>query len=349
MSLHKYSTPSIRAGWTTNSMCSRVSSSIITSLSLPGLVSLPFASPWFGCTHNSGHATEIVIQVLIVFIGGAAFQMTHRRSQMGYLPRSQCRRQAAGEGHLWPPLCCCFPRYLSPSFPACRDSLRPGRPLDCTILGWKANILFIKRDDLTNYIRTNYTADCMVFVGAGGIKKHFPPSPPPWPSHSPVIQLCWFQGSHPRRCAHVTIIPGVHQTTPPMLVMRFIMHNWDRSLGTAPLLFLTIFSHWSLGYWFYPGELHEPWWHNIFHAQWVDPHLDSSKSNTPRANSRPACFSASTEPPLLQKTLASNSSPPVAIWLQNRLKLPLMLWWLRRSSSSDIQILVNMYLVVLSW
>ncbi|KAK0518065.1 Mitochondrial-processing peptidase subunit beta, partial [Tilletia horrida] len=58
--------------------------------------------------------------------------------------------------------------------------LRPA--LGRTILGPKKNILSIKRDDPESYIKSNYTADRMVLVGAGGIdhdalvdlaKKHF--------------------------------------------------------------------------------------------------------------------------------------------------------------------------------
>lgn len=38
-----------------------------------------------------------------------------------------------------------------------------------TILGPKENIQSIQRTDLENYIKTNYTADRMVLVGAGGV------------------------------------------------------------------------------------------------------------------------------------------------------------------------------------
>ena len=41
--------------------------------------------------------------------------------------------------------------------------------IGCTILGPKVNILSIKCNGLSNYIRTNYTADHMVQVDAGGI------------------------------------------------------------------------------------------------------------------------------------------------------------------------------------
>merc|ERR1712093_714145 len=45
-----------------------------------------------------------------------------------------------------------------------------GQPLGRTILGPKDNILSIQRDDLVNYIKTNYTADRMVLVGTGGVE-----------------------------------------------------------------------------------------------------------------------------------------------------------------------------------
>ena len=44
-----------------------------------------------------------------------------------------------------------------------------GQPLGRTILGPKENILSIKKADLESYISTNYKADRMVLVGAGGI------------------------------------------------------------------------------------------------------------------------------------------------------------------------------------
>ncbi|KAB5549908.1 Metalloenzyme, LuxS/M16 peptidase-like protein [Coniochaeta sp. 2T2.1] len=43
------------------------------------------------------------------------------------------------------------------------------QPLGRTILGPRENIRDITRTELTNYIKTNYTADRMVLVGAGGI------------------------------------------------------------------------------------------------------------------------------------------------------------------------------------
>ena len=70
------------------------------------------------------------------------------------------------------------------------------QPLGRTILGPKENIASIKRDDLVNYIKQNYTAERMVLVGAGGVphqqlvelaEKHFsgiPTAPPNLTSHS---------------------------------------------------------------------------------------------------------------------------------------------------------------------
>ena len=43
------------------------------------------------------------------------------------------------------------------------------QPLGRTILGPRQNIETISRDDLVDYISTNYTADRMVLVGAGGV------------------------------------------------------------------------------------------------------------------------------------------------------------------------------------
>jgi mitochondrial-processing peptidase subunit beta len=43
------------------------------------------------------------------------------------------------------------------------------QPLGRTILGLRENIRDITRTELVNYIKTNYTADRMVLVGAGGV------------------------------------------------------------------------------------------------------------------------------------------------------------------------------------
>ncbi|KAF9651670.1 hypothetical protein BDM02DRAFT_3178695 [Thelephora ganbajun] len=133
-----------------------------------------------------------------------------------------------------------------------------GQSLGRTILGPKANILSIKRDDLSNYIKINYTADRMVLVGTGAVdhqelvslaEKHFsslPVSPNPIPlgrlSHSKTE----FTGSEVRvrndelPTAHIAIaVEGVGWSSPdyfPMLVMQSIFGNWDRSLGSSSLL-----------------------------------------------------------------------------------------------------------------
>ncbi|KDQ11106.1 hypothetical protein BOTBODRAFT_190057 [Botryobasidium botryosum FD-172 SS1] len=132
------------------------------------------------------------------------------------------------------------------------------QPLGRTILGPKKNILSIKRDDLDAYIKTNYTSDRMVLVGAGGVdhaelvklaEKHFsnlPSSKNPLPlggaTHTPTD----FIGSEVRLrddtmpTANIAIaVEGVSWSSPdyfPMLVMQSIFGNWDRSLGSSSLL-----------------------------------------------------------------------------------------------------------------
>ncbi|XP_006463920.1 core subunit of the ubiquinol-cytochrome c reductase complex [Agaricus bisporus var. bisporus H97] len=132
-----------------------------------------------------------------------------------------------------------------------------GQPLGRTILGPKKNILSIKREDLASYIKTNYTADRMVLVGAGGVdhnelvklaEKHFsslPISPNPISlgrlSHSKPS----FVGSEVRirdddiPTANIAIaVEGVGWSSPdyfPMMVMQSIVGNWDRSLGLSTL------------------------------------------------------------------------------------------------------------------
>jgi len=133
-----------------------------------------------------------------------------------------------------------------------------GQPLGRTILGPKANILSIKRDDLSNYIKTNYTADRMVLVGTGAVdhqelvslaEKHFsslPVSPNPIPLGRLSHPKTEFIGSEVRvrndelPTAHIAIaVEGVGWSSPdyfPMLVMQSIFGNWDRSLGSSSLL-----------------------------------------------------------------------------------------------------------------
>jgi processing peptidase subunit beta len=133
-----------------------------------------------------------------------------------------------------------------------------GQPLGRTILGPKANILSIKRDDLSSYIKTNYTADRMVLVGSGGVdhqelvklaEQHFsslPVSPNPIPLGRLAHPKTSFIGSEVRirdddmPTANIAIaVEGVGWSSPdyfPMMVMQSIFGNWDRSLGASPLL-----------------------------------------------------------------------------------------------------------------
>ncbi|KAJ6579481.1 Metalloenzyme, LuxS/M16 peptidase-like protein [Mycena vulgaris] len=129
------------------------------------------------------------------------------------------------------------------------------QPLGRTILGPKANILSIKRDDLDSYIKTNYTADRMVLVGTGGVEhaelvklaeQHFsklPTSPNPIRLGGSGQPKTSFVGSEIRLrddelgAAHIAIaVEGVGWSSPdyfPMMVMQSIFGNWDRSLGSA--------------------------------------------------------------------------------------------------------------------
>ncbi|KAJ7081629.1 Metalloenzyme, LuxS/M16 peptidase-like protein [Mycena belliarum] len=129
------------------------------------------------------------------------------------------------------------------------------QPLGRTILGPKANILSIKRDDLDAYIKTNYTADRMVLVGSGGVdhaelvklaEKNFsslPVSPNPIPLGASAHRKTSFVGSEVRLrddelgAAHIAIaVEGVGWSSPdyfPMMVLQSVFGNWDRSLGSA--------------------------------------------------------------------------------------------------------------------
>ncbi|KAE8233431.1 hypothetical protein CF326_g1532, partial [Tilletia indica] len=132
-----------------------------------------------------------------------------------------------------------------------------GQPLGRTILGPKKNILSIKRDDLESYIKSNYTADRMVLVGAGGVehealvdlaKKHFtnlPSSSAPL-GGSASLAPTKFVGAEVRvrddtmpTCNLAIAVEGVSWKSPDyftMLVLQSILGNWDRSLGSSPLL-----------------------------------------------------------------------------------------------------------------
>ena len=133
-----------------------------------------------------------------------------------------------------------------------------GQALGRTILGPKQNILSIKRDDLSSYIKTNYTADRMVLVGAGGVdhgelvkaaEKSFstlPVSANPIPLGRKAHPKPDFIGSEVRvrddsiPTAHIAVaVEGASWSSPdyyPLLVMQSIFGNWDRALGSASLL-----------------------------------------------------------------------------------------------------------------
>lgn len=136
-----------------------------------------------------------------------------------------------------------------------------GQPLGRTILGPKENIQSIKRDDLVNYIKTNYTADRMVLVGAGGVpheelvklaEKYFAsmPSAPPTSSAQALAAQNKvkpsFVGSEVRvrddtlPTANIAIaVEGVSWSDDDYftaLVTQAIVGNWDRAMGQSPYL-----------------------------------------------------------------------------------------------------------------
>ncbi len=134
-----------------------------------------------------------------------------------------------------------------------------GQPLGRTILGPAENIQSIQRDDLVNYIKTNYTADRMVLVGAGGVphqklvelaEKHFSGLPTaPYnqaasASAAAQKQKPEFVGSEVRirddtiPTANIAIaVEGVSWKDDDYftaLVTQAIVGNWDKAMGNAP-------------------------------------------------------------------------------------------------------------------
>lgn len=133
-----------------------------------------------------------------------------------------------------------------------------GEDLGKTILGPKESILSMQRSHLTDYIKSYYTADRMVLVGAGGVQhealvelasKSFGALPT---STSPIplggrgqMRPTQFTGSEVRirddtmDTINLAIaVEGVGWNSPdlfPMLVMQSIFGNWDRSLGSSAL------------------------------------------------------------------------------------------------------------------
>lgn len=134
-----------------------------------------------------------------------------------------------------------------------------GQPLGRTILGPAENIQSIQRDDLVDYIKTNYTADRMVLVGAGGIphaqlvelaEKHFSGLPTePYSAASANLAMQQkrkphFVGSEVRildeniPTANIAIaVEGVSWKDEDYftaLVTQAIVGNWDKAMGNAP-------------------------------------------------------------------------------------------------------------------
>ncbi|KHJ36147.1 putative mitochondrial processing peptidase beta mitochondrial precursor [Erysiphe necator] len=132
-----------------------------------------------------------------------------------------------------------------------------GQPLGRTILGPAENIRSIQKEDLVNYIKTNYTADRMVLVGAGGVshaqlvdlaEKHFSNLPSAKLSNTlqenKVKPKFW--GSEVRLrddtlpTANIAIaVEGVSWKDPDYftaLITQAIVGNWDKAMGNAPHL-----------------------------------------------------------------------------------------------------------------
>jgi mitochondrial-processing peptidase subunit beta len=136
-----------------------------------------------------------------------------------------------------------------------------GQPLGRTILGPKENIQSIQRADLESYIQTNYTADRMVLVGAGGVphaqlvdlaEKYFAQLPTSNPDaqasayNRGVDGKPDFVGSEVRirddtmPTANIAIaVEGVSWKDDDYftaLVTQAIVGNWDRAMGNSPYL-----------------------------------------------------------------------------------------------------------------
>ncbi|KAH8648027.1 mitochondrial processing peptidase beta subunit mitochondrial precursor [Tricladium varicosporioides] len=129
-----------------------------------------------------------------------------------------------------------------------------GQPLGRTILGPAENIMSIQRDDLVNYIKTNYTADRMVLVGSGGVphqqlvelaEKHFSGlATEPHTRAAAQKRKPDFVGSEIRLrddtipTANIAIaVEGVSWKDDDYftaLVTQAIVGNWDKAMGNAP-------------------------------------------------------------------------------------------------------------------
>ncbi|CCH62389.1 hypothetical protein TBLA_0H01010 [Henningerozyma blattae CBS 6284] len=129
------------------------------------------------------------------------------------------------------------------------------QPLGRTILGPIKNINTIQRNDLQNYITTNYKGDRMVLAGAGDVNHeelvkyaekyfgHVKKSDSPLPLGSPRGPLPVFNGgerliSEPSLpTTHIVIsVEGVSWSAPDYFVAlatQAIVGNWDRALGAG--------------------------------------------------------------------------------------------------------------------
>ena len=117
-------------------------------------------------------------------------------------------------------------------------------------MGPTENIQKLQRQDLSNYIKTHYTADRMVLVGAGGVDhdqlcKLGDAAFKNLKKGTGVLRpaLTEFTGSEIRirddtvKDAHVAVaVEGVGWTHPdlmPLMVAQTIIGSWDRTLGKA--------------------------------------------------------------------------------------------------------------------
>ncbi|KAI8388125.1 Metalloenzyme, LuxS/M16 peptidase-like protein [Radiomyces spectabilis] len=125
--------------------------------------------------------------------------------------------------------------------------------LGLTILGPKENIQSLTRDDLSNYIKTNYTGERMILVGAGGVdhdalvrlaEDHFGRLPTVLDASTsksamkkPVFTGAQFTLRDKTPQAHIAVaVEGASWTSPdyfPLLVTQSIIGSWDRSLGAT--------------------------------------------------------------------------------------------------------------------
>ncbi|KAJ5285164.1 hypothetical protein N7524_000470 [Penicillium chrysogenum] len=122
------------------------------------------------------------------------------------------------------------------------------QPLGRTILGPKENIQTITRDNLTDYIKTNYTADRMVLVGAAS-----PPTSAALALTAEQKRTPEFIGSEVRLrddtipSAHIALaVEGVSWKDDDYftaLVTQAIVGNWDRAMGQSPFLGSKLSSH----------------------------------------------------------------------------------------------------------